>query len=60
MGFNEDIVDGKVVRVGNKLCVMCSRCHKIVQLNKFIFGALHFCTAEEEPAKKEVQTRLIK
>ena len=34
--------------VGNKIYVICNKCGKLVQYNKFVFGSLHVCTYESE------------
>ena len=38
--------------VGNKLMGRCKDCGKIVQINKTIFGSLHFCLTDEEIEEK--------
>ena len=39
--------------VGNKLMGKCDECGKLVQINKTIFGDLHFCLTEEEIKKRQ-------
>ena len=36
---------------GNGVYVECRWCGKIVRLNKFLFGSLHFCLTPEERAE---------
>jgi hypothetical protein len=36
----------EVIVAGNKLYVICAECGKMVQINKFILGGLHFCEKE--------------
>lgn len=38
-----DFKPGEIVIVGSKLYSRCAVCLKIVRLNKFILGDLHFC-----------------
>ena len=34
--------------IGNKIYDICSRCGKLICLNKRLFGSLHFCSTDEE------------
>lgn len=38
--------------VGNKLMSKCAECGKLVQINKALFGDLHFCLTDEERKEK--------
>jgi len=39
--------------VGNKMYERCARCHKLICLNKWIIGDLHFCLANNEIKSKK-------
>ena len=34
---------GEIIRIGDKLYSVCTRCKNFVQLNKRFFGSLHIC-----------------
>ena len=38
--------------VGNKLMSRCDECGNLVQINKAVFGDLHFCLTDEEIKNK--------
>lgn len=41
-----EIKSGNAVVVGRRIYVLCRKCGKYVQRNKFILGDLHFCITE--------------
>lgn len=40
---NQRINNNQIIKAGNGLYTKCSDCGKMVKINKFIFGGLHFC-----------------
>lgn len=42
-----------MIVVGNKLYDRCPNCGNIIQLNKPIFGSMHFCLTDEEEKAKQ-------
>jgi len=50
MTFSEKLRAGEIVAVGNKLYGLCEMCGNIVQINKFLFGSLHVCAKQSDPA----------
>lgn len=38
-----------MIFAGNKIYEICAACGKLVQLNKFIYGALHVCVDQTKP-----------
>jgi hypothetical protein len=37
------LTDGKAVMRGSKVYALCPDCDSVVQVNKFLFGAMHLC-----------------
>jgi len=42
-----------MIVAGSGIYEMCACCNKIVKINKFLFGGLHFCS--DDPADKPFQ-----
>ena len=43
-----------MIVAGNKIYERCQDCEELVQINKFMFGGLHFCLTEEERTAKKM------
>jgi len=46
-----------MIIVGNGIYEICPKCKKLVKINKFIFGSLHYCDSDDELESKK---RLLK
>ena len=46
--INQRLRDGEIISTGNKLLGLCRECGSIVQINKRIFGSMHFCTEQSK------------
>lgn len=41
--MKRDLLAGKPIVLGDKIYRVCDDCHKVIQVNKSLFGSLHFC-----------------
>ena len=41
--ITNQLLKGKIVRVGNKLMAICPRCNKLVRVDKPLIGSIHLC-----------------
>jgi hypothetical protein len=48
---------GQIVAANGKLYGRCPDCDSIVRMDKWLFGALHFCLDEEEREEKARRRR---
>lgn len=42
-----------MIIVGNGIYEICPKCKKLVKINKFIFGSLHYCDSDDELESKK-------
>jgi hypothetical protein len=53
MDIVEQLQNGKIVSIGNKMYAICSKCQNIVQINKFVLGSLHICNSAHNTVSDE-------
>lgn len=41
--YLDDLRRGRSVVVGNKILAICHGCHTVIQVNKLLFGSVHYC-----------------
>lgn len=41
--MKQDLLAGKPIVLGSKIYRVCDGCRKVIQVNKSLFGSLHFC-----------------
>lgn len=46
---------GEVISIGRRMYATCTRCRRVVQLNKVLFGSLHICEEQPRPVVPEYQ-----
>ncbi len=47
------LLDGQRLELAGGLYAMCSKCRRVVQLNKRFLGSLHLCTLDEKSESEE-------
>ena len=42
----DELRKGKLININGSIYGMCSDCHSMIKVNKFLFGSLHMCKKE--------------